>query len=545
MGTIADKLSYLNTTKGNIKSAIIAKGVSVSENDTFRSYASKIADIEPTLGTKTITANGTYTATADNLDGYSEVTVDVEPTLGEKTITAFGVYNASDDNLDGYSKVTVGVDVEDLPGLYADFTNKTFTRIAGAVGLSAGTDFNVFPTYAGIKNCIVADDGTILAYYGDSAYTETGALLEEVTVSGTTYPIGTACQVMTYYPKFYYFVDALSVEAQSTGIGYHLRKANYYISDTIRGGFKVHPAFYDANGNEIDYVLVSTYEGCLYDASAGEYITDESQVMNTSEDKFSSIAGARPASGLTQNLTRPAVETLCSNRGTGWHSLGIKTASMIQLLMVIEMGAFNMQSAIGQGIVSITDNSSCSCASFTGSTASLGNGTGNATSTTDYSGTAQTTSGKLAVRYRGLENFWGNIWKIVQGINFWGDGTMAGGQPYICTDYEYAESKNSDNYEGAGFTLANASGYVSAFGYSTKYDWLFLPSECSGNTSLPVGDYSYVTPNLNAYRVAFLGGSWFYGALRGPFCWFADGAVGSRIRYFGGRCVYIPTASVS
>ena len=80
MGTIADKLNYLNTTKTNIKNAIVAKGVSVSENDTFRSYASKIADIEPTLGTKTITANGTYNATDDSLQGYSSVTVNIDDT---------------------------------------------------------------------------------------------------------------------------------------------------------------------------------------------------------------------------------------------------------------------------------------------------------------------------------------------------------------------------------------------------------------------------------------------------------------------------------
>lgn len=80
MGTIAEKMNYLNTTKTNIKNAIIEKGVSVSDNDTFRSYASKIADIEPTLGTKTITANGTYNASDDNLQGYSSVTVDIDDT---------------------------------------------------------------------------------------------------------------------------------------------------------------------------------------------------------------------------------------------------------------------------------------------------------------------------------------------------------------------------------------------------------------------------------------------------------------------------------
>ena len=45
MGTIADKLTYLSNTKAAIKNAITAKGVTVSDGDTFRSYADKISSI--------------------------------------------------------------------------------------------------------------------------------------------------------------------------------------------------------------------------------------------------------------------------------------------------------------------------------------------------------------------------------------------------------------------------------------------------------------------------------------------------------------------
>ena len=83
---------------------------------------------------------------------------------------------------------------------------------------------------------------------------------------------------------------------------------------------------------------------------------------------------------------------------------------------------------------------------------------------------------------------------------------MGGGQPYICSDFSFAESKNSGNYEPAGFTVTNANGYISAMGYSTACDWLFIASECIGNSSLPVGDYTYITVNLNGYRIARLGG---------------------------------------
>ena len=45
MGTITDKLNKLAETKSAIKTAIVNKGVAVSDSDTFASYASKIASI--------------------------------------------------------------------------------------------------------------------------------------------------------------------------------------------------------------------------------------------------------------------------------------------------------------------------------------------------------------------------------------------------------------------------------------------------------------------------------------------------------------------
>lgn len=427
------------------------------------------------------------------------------------------------------------IETEDVLGITMDYKNKTCTRIAGAKNLTAGADFDKFSMYGGRKRCNVSDGGTINAYYGDEGYTEDGS-------NG---------QVMVYQPKFYYLVCPLEYDRQETGYGYHLRKANYYVSETQRAGFKLHPAFYDKNGNEVDYILMSAYEGCIYDTSANAYLKNDEQVMDASKDKFSSIAGARPASGVSQNLTRPNIEQMAKNRGEGWHSFGIKTASMEQLLMIVEMGMMNLQTAIGQGVVNLPwttgSDTTSSYAGATGSTASLGNGTGRATKTTTYEGgkaTDYTVGGKTSICYRGVENFWGNIWKFAYGVNIWGNGKMAGGMPYICSDFNYAEGKNTDNYEGAGFTVTKANGYISAMGYSTKYDWLFMASECLGNSSLPVGDYTYITENLNGYRITRLGGNWSNGSNAGGFYWSLDGGVGGRSRGIGGRLVYVPTVTV-
>lgn len=426
----------------------------------------------------------------------------------------------------------LGITADDIVGIQVDYKNKTFKRLAGAANLSKGSDFDKFTMFGGRKRCNVADGGSIVAWYGDADYKEDGSM----------------GQVMVYQPKFYYLVCPVEYDPIDTGIGYHLRKANYYVSEKPRAGFRLHPAFYDASGNEIDYFLTSAYEGSIYDASASAYLLNDEQVMNAGEDKFSSIAGARPASGSSQNLTRPNIEAMAQNRGTNWHGDLIKQVSAEQMLMIIEMGMMSLQTAVAQGVVSLPwttgSDTTSSYAATTGSTASLGNGTGMAEKTTTYEGGVAkeyTVDGKTSVCWRGKENFWGNIWKFVYGINIWGNGKMGGGQPYICSDFSFAESKNSGNYEPAGFTVTPKEGYISAMGYSTACDWLFIASECLGNSSLPVGDYTYITVNLNGYRIAHLGSFWNGWVVAGGFCWSLGSGVGYRSRGVGGRLVYIPT----
>lgn len=521
------------TSKKNLDSAISDASVAKSQ---LQEVINSASSVKTSLSNVISTAN----TAKSNLDASVATANNVLQSLSaENASAASNIDELKSENfnsqeiLSGVADIRayLGITADDIVGIQVDYKNKTFKRLAGAANLTKGSDFDKFTMFGGRKRCNVADDGSIVAWYGDADYKEDGSM----------------GQVMVYQPKFYYLVCPVEYDPIDTGIGYHLRKANYYVSEKPRAGFRLHPAFYDASGNEIDYFLTSAYEGSIYDASASVYLLNDEQVMNTGEDKFSSIAGARPASGSSQNLTRPNIEAMAQNRGTNWHGDLIKQVSAEQMLMIIEMGMMNLQTAIAQGVVSLPwttgSDTTSSYAAATGSTASLGNGTGRAEKTTTYEGGVAkecTVDGKTSVCWRGKENFWGNIWKFVYGINIWGNGKMGGGQPYICSDFSFAESKNSGNYEPAGFTVTPKEGYISAMGYSTACDWLFIASECLGNSSLPVGDYTYITVNLNGYRVARLGGYWCSWAYAGGFYWDLYSGVGYRARNVGGRLVYIP-----
>lgn len=410
-----------------------------------------------------------------------------------------------------------------------DFENATHNAILGTP--------SSLNCYSGRVKCNVADDGTINAYYGDPTYTEDGS-------NG---------QVMVKQPKFYYRVNPLKLETRTDGgLGYHMARMVFSVSDQQLPGYKLHPAFINESGDEVPYILIGAYEGSSYDTSDSEYIKYDTRrtlqgdaySVDFNNDKLCSIADVKPVSGLVFDLTRANAEKLANNRGTGWHIETIKATAATQILFMIEYGA-NSQVNLASGVSGISDNVSYNCSSLTGSTASHGNGSGRATSTVNEKGgvlTTYTDPTTTSCIYRGEENPWGNMWTWINGVNIWGNGTMLGGVPYICDDFTFAEDTNTGKYKSAGFSVVNANNYVCALGYSTSdYDWLLMGSKnkSSDNNGI-IGDYTYITQNLAAFRVARLGGFWCDGTNAGLFNWSLDSPTSNRFRGIGARLCYYP-----
>lgn len=428
----------------------------------------------------------------------------------------------------------VGYTEEDIYGLEVDFINNKFTRLAGAANRTAGEGFDDINAFGGRKRCIMTNDGVVLAYYGDAGYTTTGKLTQAITIGadpeneedGTTYPVGTIVQVMVEQPKFYYKVVPLEIENRVKG-GV-TRKVRYYVSDTMKPGFKLHPAFM-SGGKENDKIYLAAFEGTLWDASASAYILDDAQVADFTNDMLCSIANAKPMSGLTQQATRANVRKLAQKRGTGWEQSYAATVCASELLMIIEYGTLNMQTAIGLGAVSKTDDSSTNMSEITGATVNLGNASGIVTNDNNVQ----------FISYRGEENFWGNLWTWIDGFNHQID-LEAGTDDVYIADTNFADNISTGSYKEALVTPSLVAGYISAFCYCEEFDWLFLAGEVLGNSALPVGDYFYQA-TTSGWRVGILGGRWNSGVYAGAFCWTLYVASSVLIRYVGGRLVYVPS----
>ncbi len=450
------------------------------------------------------------------------------------------------DDLQGY----IGYEEPDIYGIEVDYANKKVTRLAGAYGKTPGADFDDIPCFGSRRRCNLKDDGTVKAYYGDPNYKEDGQAWNSIGV--VEVPFKTA-QVMVEQPLFYYKVVPLQLEpisSTATGTspahttGYSMKKARYYVSPTPKKGFKVHPAFI-VNGQINDKIYLAAYEGCLQECPPESWKynkTDAKLGVDYGEDtvKLASIGNAKPASGMNNTLTRDKVRTYAKNRlkeprmSTGWSQSTVATVSATQLLMMIEYGTMNLQSALGVGNTAITDDGKTNMAELTGTTTTLGNASGKISwSDGDLHGEMMS--------YRGEENFYGNIWTWVDGINILNPTPFADGQygrVYVA-DHDFEDNQIGGSYEDTGICPVFGSGYVSAVGYSEKYDWLFIPTEHKGTNALPVGDY-YWNQNTG-YRVARLGGYWDHGADAGAFCWGFNDASSASGRALGGRLVYVPS----
>lgn len=425
----------------------------------------------------------------------------------------------------------IGYTENDIYGVEVDFVNKRFTRLAAAVNKTPGADFdNVEPWKR--RRCNLTDDGVVTAYYGDAAYTETGALEQAVEVDGSTYTIGTAVQVMVEQPKFYYKVVPVLTEKREGEKGVHLRKGRYYVSATKKAGFKVHPAFV-RNGVEMDKIYLSAYEGSTYDVSASEYNTTDAQTVDftaSTGDLLASIAGAKPTSGLSQSgATRAGFRTISANRGTGWTQLTVQAVTATELLFIVECAAFNMQNVLGTGVINKTDDGSTNMAELTGATSTLGNASGSVTNGNGFN----------IVSYRGEENLYGNIWKWVDGINVYNYGE---GSVWIA-DHAFTDNTKTGAYQDTGITIASGSNYVSAFAYNEDFDWLFIASEVSGSSALPVGDYFYQNKANEQYTAARLGGNFGDALPAGGFYWSMSVTSSFRARNIGGRLLYAPASA--
>ena len=415
---------------------------------------------------------------------FTPPTPENESTIHDDSHTTINVSIATDDltyfvfNWDdtNYTYTTCGTEWNEATDSYVRTTT---------VGSYTQPDFdNIFP-WSHIRRCTLEDNGTV-NYYLDatnSSLKATGGLADLTGGDG---------QVMVEIPKFY----VSHTYASSTH--------DWEISRFSLSGFSVHNAFLK-NGVEVDYRYIGAYEGSMWDASTAAMVSPGSITdgMYASGDKLCSISGECPKT----NETRSEFRAMAGERGDGWRQQDFDLISAVQLLYLIEYADFDSQSTIGVGRTQGQELGQC------GKSNSDGDGTNSATGDDAY------------MTSRGIENFYGNVWTWVDGINIYNNC-----EPYVCNNDAFWSDTTIENYTDLGVTLTVTEGYQTAL---ADTDRGFLPTATAGSASAYICDY--YLPTTPSIAVA-LGGSKADTTKAGAFCIYA----GSGLAYpsIGGRLAY-------
>ena len=150
-------------------------------------------------------------------------------------------------------------------------------------------------------------------------------------------------------------------------------------------------------------------------------------------------------------------------------------------------------------------------------------GTTDLVTTTSGSPTSNT-DGKYAMKYRGIENMYGNVYQFIDGIN------IQNNQTYIATNpSSYVSDTFTGAYKAIGYVNKNTNGYVTEMGYDSANPAIQLPTVTGTNT---YGDYYYQATGNN---IALFGGSWDNGGSAGLSRWFLSASSGGASVSIGSR----------
>ena len=431
-------------------------------------------------------------------------------------------------------------------GLSWDQSTDTYIRTGLLSGLllASSPGDSKLPIHSLMRRCVANDDGSINYFLDPNDYTKK----EDGTASNLT---GADGQVVVYIPKFYtgYMFGDLSANNH-----------HWKISTSQLDGFAVHPAFM-VNGVEVPYRLYGAYEG-----------------YKDGSNKLCSISGVLP----TVSQTRATFRTYATNRGAGWGLEDAYLTAAVQLLYLIEYADFDTQSCIGNGITGYATWPNGPQA-LTGNSNTIGNATGNVSASVPkwaastakslgaeiiplttqngytYRYTTAGTSGSTEpvfpttlgatvtdgtavltcvrtlqyMSYRGIENWYGHIWKFADGINV-NNVTGTGSQLYLCNTKANFANDTSTNYSLFGL-LAQSSGYGKTLIQAANG---FYPASVGGGTATYLADYFYTTYGTDGWRVALRGGVASHGTNAGAFYWDAGNDSSGASSGIGGRLCF-------
>jgi hypothetical protein len=253
-------------------------------------------------------------------------------------------------------------------------------------------------------------------------------------------------------------------------------------------GYTLHPAF-TVGGVEKDFIYISAFEGSVL--GARQFSSQRLIDFDLATNSLTSLPGLTP---LT-NGQRSEFRQVAGNRGAGWHQWDQAAQWALQLLFMIEHETMHSQS-VYMGFTDWNFSTEVDPLAFNSSLNRAIQQTGYSLRNGNNSVMSGSGGDASAVfSYRGIENFYGHLWKFVDGIN------INDRQPYLSFNPDdYADDTPTD-YLDLGITLPDVNGYIGEL-HNTAYG--LFPKTNNGGSTTYLCDYYWQS---TGWRVVLSGGT--------------------------------------
>lgn len=388
------------------------------------------------------------------------------------------------------------------------------------------------PCQSGMRRCLLNDDGTVNYYLGDTDSTkrDTGSAANLTGADG---------MVMVEMPDMY-------VRFEHDG-----NKRRTLFSIYALPGFAKWSKMY----------------GSAYEASLNRTNNKLSSVVNMTADYRGGVNTAswdgtyRSLLGMpATNISLTTFRTYARNRGANWNCNTYEFQKRAYWMFVVEYATLNSQKAfnaelnsegyhqggLGDGVTILNYSKWGTFNSYNpfipcGTTNSLGNKTGvvSFTMPTEYDATKPVVS---VPSYRGIENPFGHIWKITDGVKFMIQSEADGGKSliYVCDNPANYSSSGVTGYELRG-ELPRSEGYVKTICHGEHGD--ILPTAVGAGSTSYFCDYFYtsIPESGTAERACFFGGYANDGAAAGFVYALSNYSASDASASFGSRLCFLPS----
>jgi len=307
--------------------------------------------------------------------------------------------------------------------------------------------------------------------------------------------------ICVYYPPFYRKKNCRIDGVEKQGIALNVIPDKY--GTNCPDGYTIEDWFLNEDGTIAPYRMLGAFDG--YVDSDGQ-LTSIPYVIPT---RSKNIQQFRDYAKVNRESDRAGI-------------ISFYAVSAIQRLFVMEFGSFDSQSALGKGKTYLSSDNDVVASDYdilkTGETMELGNRSGYLNRT--YNG-EELSDGKVSISYRGLEDFFGNVWQFVDGLVIIDTGYYFTNSLDKMAQIKSDNVLNVDGWNYFATTVPTTNGYVSKM-YEGDLDFSFFSKEVNGSSSTYYCDYRYSYNGGGALRVARFGGGWDGASHAGAFYWHLD-----------------------